>query len=943
LRFHVAADYDTAFASWNVDANQDDMRIYSNDSASIHYFRAGGNVELAADLSLATGQGIIHADGVAAGQVLRADGTRYIPDTLDIADITDLAYGTPALTFSTANAAGVASTVMRTDATLAIFDATVPTTIQPDDAAAAGSAGVAARRDHTHAIVAAAPAANSVNVAASAEGVGTSFSRSDHTHNLDESIVPTWTSVHTHQANVVLDDGTGDSPTLTMVGGSNNDTATLFLDDDAVAGNSDFIIRLPAADNDSLLLIQSSTPATMAYIGGGGQVGFGVGPVLVGTSDITRGQIQLYSEGAASTQGGVLLFHVAADYDTTFATWAIDANEDDLRIYSGDAASIHYFRAGGNVEIAGDFNLATGKGIIHADGVTSGYILQADGTRYVPADPAGVLPVAPSARGHILRAEVGPVWASYAASTAGAVLIGDGTDVISDTTPTLVGDLTMDDGTGDSPAVNFVGGTNNDTAKVYLADNATVTDSDLIIQLCDTAGDSVLGIHDSTPAAVLEIDSNGNVELQNDGTWVGRGAGSARIEFNAAGNAISLYSGADLVLYSDAGSTQVGLWDGATGNIVLDDGSGDSPELQFIGGTNNDTIKVFLDDDAGVAGGSDLNVQLADNAGASNFEIWDSTPASVLAIDSDGNIEFRLDDSWIGLGAAAGRFVFDNTPTPDIIRVRNANLVMTTDAGGDILTIRRSGDVSNTEADIYADTRLGLAADSDVYVFIDADNDASANAFVVAKDAENVAGATELMRVSESGTLLPGSAKTQDLGSATLEWDNIYYVTANTGTSRLIESSRVCPVCDAQMSKGTGSLNIRGEDADYELVFCLQCGNAAVEVRNQQTVEMLSQRKPPPQVVLSNVRVNSLGGRDYRVMLDFDYGDGITNSTRLGDDELAALNTMSLRQRKAFIRQLGEREWYAREESRVLQESISEVQATYEPLMSGILGLDLIQ
>jgi hypothetical protein len=31
----------------------------------------------------ATGQGIIHADGVSAGQVLRADGTRYIPDTLD--------------------------------------------------------------------------------------------------------------------------------------------------------------------------------------------------------------------------------------------------------------------------------------------------------------------------------------------------------------------------------------------------------------------------------------------------------------------------------------------------------------------------------------------------------------------------------------------------------------------------------------------------------------------------------------------------------------------------------------------------------------------------------------------------------------------------------------------------------------------------------------------
>jgi hypothetical protein len=521
-----------------------------------------------------------------------------------------------------------------------------------------------------------------------------------------------------------------------------------------------------------------------------------------------------------------------------------------------------------------------------------------------------------------------------------------------------VGDLTLDDGTGDSPAVNFVGGTNNDTAKVYLADNATVTDSDLIIRLCDTAGDSVLGIHDSTPAAVLEIDSNGNVEMQNDGTWVGRGAASARIEFNAAGNAVKLYSAADLELYSDAGVTQVGTWDGATGNILLDDGSGNSPQIQFIGGTNNDTVTMYLLDAAG-AGTSDLVIQLSDTAGSSKILVRDSTPADILKIDSDGKIELQTGGS-VDLNGQADALILDadldttiSAPTDDQIDVEISGvdrfvftpqtLLLNDGTGTTRLTLRNHGDTTSTSADIQADSRLGLAGDGGVYVFIDAANDGTDDVFAVMNNANNVTGATELVRVTEAGDFLPGTAKTQDLGNATKEWDNIYYVTANTGTSRLIESSRVCPVCDTQMSKGTGSLNIRGEDADYELVFCLQCGNAAVEVRNQQTAEMLSQRKPPPQIVLSNVRVNSLGGRDYRVMLDFDYGDGITNSTRLGDDELAALNTMSLKQRKAFIRQLGEREWYAREESRVLQESISEVQATYEPLMSGILGLDLIQ
>jgi hypothetical protein len=60
--------------------------------------------------------------------------------------------GTPALTLSTTNAAGAATTVVRTDATIAVFDATVPVTQAYGDAAATGSAGVAARRDHRHAM-----------------------------------------------------------------------------------------------------------------------------------------------------------------------------------------------------------------------------------------------------------------------------------------------------------------------------------------------------------------------------------------------------------------------------------------------------------------------------------------------------------------------------------------------------------------------------------------------------------------------------------------------------------------------------------------------------------------------------------------------------------------------------------------------------------------------
>lgn len=87
--------------------------------------------------------------------------------------------GVPALTFTTANAAGAAATYVQTDAQLAIFDINVPTIIQADDAAATGAAAFAARRDHTHGFPTVAPANIGV---ANAEGTAYDFVRSDHVH-----------------------------------------------------------------------------------------------------------------------------------------------------------------------------------------------------------------------------------------------------------------------------------------------------------------------------------------------------------------------------------------------------------------------------------------------------------------------------------------------------------------------------------------------------------------------------------------------------------------------------------------------------------------------------------------------------------------------------------------------------------------------------------------
>ncbi len=95
--------------------------------------------------------------------------------------LTPPSFATPAIALSTAAAAGAAATVIRSDGTIAAFDATVPTSSAVGDSAAAGSAAVAARRDHAHGREAFGSAPPAI-AASGATGSATTEARSDHVH-----------------------------------------------------------------------------------------------------------------------------------------------------------------------------------------------------------------------------------------------------------------------------------------------------------------------------------------------------------------------------------------------------------------------------------------------------------------------------------------------------------------------------------------------------------------------------------------------------------------------------------------------------------------------------------------------------------------------------------------------------------------------------------------
>jgi len=61
-------------------------------------------------------------------------------------------FAAPALTLGTANAAGTAETIISTDATLLVFDSTLPDAITFGQSGAVGSSTTAARRSHAHAM-----------------------------------------------------------------------------------------------------------------------------------------------------------------------------------------------------------------------------------------------------------------------------------------------------------------------------------------------------------------------------------------------------------------------------------------------------------------------------------------------------------------------------------------------------------------------------------------------------------------------------------------------------------------------------------------------------------------------------------------------------------------------------------------------------------------------
>ncbi len=436
-----------------------------------------------------------------------------------------------------------------------------------------------------------------------------------------------------------------------------------------------------------------------------------------------------------------------------FTAGVDDSDSDKFKINSGSALadpSDFELDSSGNVEIGGDFNLLTGKGIIHADDGGAGNILVSDGTRFVPANPAASLPIAPGARGDIIRAEAGPVWNNYSANTLGAVLIGNGTDIISDTTPTLVDVLTFDDGAGNSPGVRFVGGSNDDAGTIYLQDNAVAGKSDVAVQLCADDEDAKFLFKSNSFATVAWVDATGDalfVDVQTDDLTITTGHGIIHADSVAAGQVllangtryipaaantnVPVAPGAQgHILRAEAGPVwasyaaatlgAVLIGDGTdiisdttptlVGDLTLDDGAGNSPLLYFITGSD-DQIKLLADDTNG-----DFRILLSETAGVSSLLVEDSGGAQQFAVTSDG-------DATLSGSLTLPQYIIHDGDTDTYIDFTTDEI--TIHAGGvDLLTLTEAATdtiLFGAQADLNGNDLI-LDANGDSYLHASADD-----------------------------------------------------------------------------------------------------------------------------------------------------------------------------------------------------------------------------
>lgn len=211
-------------------------------------------------------------------------------------------------------------------------------------------------------------------------------------------------------------------------------------------------------------------------------------------------------------------------------------------------------------------------GIRHGAGNTAGYVLRGDGTRYLPAqlnmdDLAATNLVDPDAD-RILFWDDSDSQYEWLTPAAGVT-------ISTNALRADIADLTENASPASNDWVmveNNAGGTLRKVQVQNIGGGIGVTPTGQgSILITNATPDWIELVHPGAAYRHLESTASTLQWVQNitlvSSNWIGLGASSPRLEFQSSGNALDLYSGCNLRLYSDAGSTLTGNWNAGSGAL----------------------------------------------------------------------------------------------------------------------------------------------------------------------------------------------------------------------------------------------------------------------------------------------------------------------------------------------------------------------------------------
>lgn len=316
---------------------------------------------------------------------------------------------------------------------------------------------------------------------------------------------------------LVLDDGVGDSPQLQFIGGSNDDTILIFLDDDAVANNSDLVIRLCATDADSQLQIQDSGSNVVAYIDADGNADFDGHGAVGGAASVLTDTILNVREVTVVNAGTFYgtISAVEAEPTDTFTTtyygvWGqarLDTAETQT---SGALIGVAGVANVGNT-IAASPNVLRG-GYFYTDVEDATACALAEGIlAYTPYVDAGALTT-----GYGVRILEGTIGGGSAANLYG-LYVGtiDAATTLNYSIFTNGGEVYHRNSVADGGAIVYLyrnQGTVNQPAFYLLLDNASDDEAAVYIRH-DGTGD-LMQLYDGA-VQVVDIDNTGHVTLNS--------------------------------------------------------------------------------------------------------------------------------------------------------------------------------------------------------------------------------------------------------------------------------------------------------------------------------------------------------------------------------------------------------------------------------------------